>query len=279
MLPRYPSLLALCFAAAAPLLAQNGDRPGEVQAPPAAHIKVPPSPALSVDEAMKTFKVAPGFRMEIVAAEPLVHEPIAMTFGPDGRLWVVEMRGYMPDVDAKGEDAPIGSIAVLTDTDGDGRMDKRTVFLDKLVMPRALALVGDGLLVAEPPHLWFARDTNGDGVADEKTEVAADYGATVNPEHTSNGLMWALDNWIYSANHTVRFRYAGGGKFTREGTVTRGQWGISQDDTGRIYYNSNSDPLRVDVIPSAYLKRNPAFVAAGANVAVVPRTSASGPAA
>jgi len=266
-----PALLTvLAFLCVSSLHAQRGDRAGEVQLPPAAHIKVPPAPVLAPSDALKTFKIAPGFRIELVAAEPLVHDPIALTFAPDGRLWVVEMRGYMPNVDGKGEDAPIGSIAVLEDTDGDGRMDKRTVFLDGLVMPRAFALVDDGVLVAAPPHLWFARDKNGDGIADEKIEIATDYGQTVNPEHTANGLMWALDNWIYSANHTARFRYAGAGKFTRDSTITRGQWGISQDDTGRIYYNSNSDPLRVDALPSAYLRRNPAFLAEGNNVAVVP---------
>ena len=155
------------------------------------------------------------------------------------------MRGYMPNADAVGEREPVGKVAVLTDTDKDGRYDKRVVFADNLVMARALSLVGDGLLIAEPPHLWFVRDTNGDGVSDEKTEVANDYGNINNPEPNANGLMWAMDNWIYSANYTWRFRWQGDGKFVREETVTRGQWGITQDDVGRIFYNSNSDPLRV----------------------------------
>ena len=267
---RTPRALFLSLALTAPLLAQNGDRKGEVQAPPPAHIVIPPAPVLTPEEALKSFKIAPGFKIEAVATDPLVGDPISVQFGPDGKLWVLEMRGYMPDVDGNNEREPVGVIAVLTDTDGDGRFDKRTVFLDKLVMPRAMSLVGDGLLVAEPPRLWFCRDTNGDGVSDQKTEIAADYGNITNPEHNSNGLMWAMDNWIYSANHTTRFRYDGGAKFTRDATVTRGQWGISQDDTGRIYYNSNSDPLRVDVIASAYLKRNPNFSGAGANVQLAP---------
>jgi mono/diheme cytochrome c family protein len=176
----------------------------------------------------------------------------------------------MPNVDGKGEDAPVGVVATLTDKDGDGRYDTRVEFATKLVMPRALALVGDGVLVAEPPKLWFFRDTDGDGVADAKTEIAGDYGNTTNPEHNANGLLWAMDNWIYSANHTARFRYEGGAKFAREATITRGQWGIAQDDTGRLFYNSNSDPLRHDAIPSAYLRRNPNFAAAGTNVQLVP---------
>ncbi len=264
---RLPLLLPVFLTV---LCAQSGDKKGEVQAPVPAHIKVPPAPVLTPEQEAATFKLAPGFHVELIAADPLIADPIAMQFGPDGRLWVLEMRGLMPDVEATGEREPVAKIAVLTDTDGDGRFDKRVEFVDGLVMPRALSLVDDGLLVAEPPHLWFFRDTNGDGVADDKTEVAADYGGITNPEHTANGLMWAMDTWIYSANFTARFRYAGGGKFTRDATITRGQWGITQDDTGRIYYNSNSDPLRIDAIPSAYLKRNPSFAPAGTNQAVVP---------
>lgn len=262
--------LALIVLLAAPVVAQNGDRPGEVQAPPPASMIIPPAPALSAAEALKTFKLPAGFRIEAVAADPLIGDPISIQFGPDGRLWVLEMRGFMPDADGKNEREPVGVIAVLEDTDGDGRYDKRSVFMDGLVLPRAMSLVGDGVLIAEPPHLWFCRDTNGDGRADQKIEVAKDYGNIDNPEHNANGLMWAMDNWIYSANFNARFRYQGEGRFTREPTIMRGQWGISQDDGGRLFYNSNSDPLRVDLIPSEYLRRNPNFAAAGTNVQVAP---------
>ncbi len=269
MFPR--SLLLAVLLTPVALFAQKGDKPGEAQGDLPKHIKPPPAPTLAPEDALKTLKLAPGFRAELAAADPLVGDPVAMTIGPDGRIWVVEMRGFMPNADGKGEDAKVGTVAILEDTDGDGRADKRTVFLDKLVLPRAIALVGDGVLVAEPPHLWFCRDTNGDGVADEKKEVFSDYGGTSNPEHTANGLMWALDNWIYNANHTQRFRYLGNGKFETETTVSRGQWGISQDDVGRIYHNSNSDPLRADLIPTAYLRRNLAFLKpAGANVQLAP---------
>lgn len=265
---RLASLLSLLIA---PLFAQSGDKAGEVQAPVPPNWKIPPSPVLSPAEQLKTFKLAPGFRAELVAAEPLVKDPVAMVFGPDGRLWVAEMTGYMLDVNGTGENDPIGSIVVLADTDGDGRMDQRSVFMDKLVLPRALALIDGGLLFATPPHVWFARDMDGDGKADSKVEVADDYGGPGNVEHLPNGLMWALDNWIYNANYTGRFRYEGGGKFIKETTISRGQWGVTQDNVGRIYYNSNSDPLRVDVVPSAYYKRNPNLVSrAGTNVQVAP---------
>ncbi len=270
MMFRLPRLAPLLLLLTTPLLAQNGDKAGEVQHPVDASLVIPPAPILSAEEELATFKLAPGFHAELVVADPLVGDPVAMAFGPDGRLWVLEMHDFMPDADGTGEKEPIGCLAVLEDTKGTGHYDKRTVFLDHLVLPRAFALVGDGVLVAEPTHLWFCRDTNGDSVADEKTEIAGDYGNTTNPEHNANGLMRALDNWIYSANFTGRFRYQGHGKFLRDLTITRGQWGISQDDFGRIYHNSNSDPLRFDAIPSAYLARNPNFAAAGANVQLVP---------
>jgi glucose/arabinose dehydrogenase/mono/diheme cytochrome c family protein len=262
-------LCCLCLAVSVDAVAQSGDREGEVQQPPPPHLKVPPAPALSAEEALKTFRVAPGFKVEIVASDPLLFDPVAMTVGPDGRIWVAEMRAYMPNVDGKGENAPIGTIAVLEDTNGDGRMDKRQEFAGGFVLPRALALVADGLLVAEPPNLWFLKDKNGDGKADERIRVAEDYGNPSSPEHTANGLMWGLDNWIYSANHTVRYRYDAG-EWRAEPTIFRGQWGITQDDQGRLFYNTNSDPLRMDVVPAEYLYRNPNLVAPlGANVQLV----------
>src|SRR3954470_14810777 len=144
----FPRLLPLAFLLTpAILLAQHGDKPGEAQQAVPEHIKVPRAPTLGAEEAVKTLKLAPGFRAEIAAADPLVGDPVAMTIGPDGRMWVIEMRGFMPNADGKGEDAKVGTVSVLEDTDGDGRADKRTVFLDGLVLPRALALVGDGVLV------------------------------------------------------------------------------------------------------------------------------------
>jgi mono/diheme cytochrome c family protein/glucose/arabinose dehydrogenase len=269
------SLLALTVLLSHNVLAQNGDKAGEVQKLLVPKELIPPAPVLTPEQALKAFKLEPGFRIEVVAAEPLVHDPVAMSFDAQGRIWVVEMRGYMPNVAGKGEDEKVGSIAVLEDTNGDGKMDKRIEFLSGLVMPRAICLVADGALVSEPPNLYFWKDTNGDGKADEKTLVANDYakqsdyavlGPKANPEHASNGLMWALDNWIYSADHTVRFRYVEG-EFKREATSFRGQWGISQDDYGRIVYNSNSDQLRMDLVPSQYLARNPFYrEAVGLNV-------------
>ncbi|MEW6158346.1 MAG: c-type cytochrome [Verrucomicrobiota bacterium] len=269
--------VVLFFLWSLPILAQQGDRPGETQSPPAITAVVPPAPPLSPADALKTFKLPEGFRIELVASEPMVEEPVALTFDPEGRLWVLEMRGFMPNVDGQGELEPVGRISVLEDLDGDGQIDKSTVFLDGLVMARAICLVRDGLLVAEPPKLLFCRDTDGDLKCDEKTVVANDYatqadpklGARANHEHASNGLMVGLDNWIYSANHTTRFRWTDE-DWLREPTIFRGQWGLTQDDFGRLIYNSNSDQLRGDLVPAHYLSRNPNFRnASGANVQFV----------
>lgn len=247
--------------------AQNGDHTNEVQRELVARELIPPSPVRSPLAEAQTFTVAPGFHVELVAAEPLVTSPVAMQFDHRGRLWVVEMNGYMTTPDGLGEARPVGDIVVLEDTDGDGRMDRRTVFLDQLVMPRSLMLFQDGVIVAEPPRLWFARDTNGDGKADEKRLVAEDYasqddprlGRKANPEHAGNSPTWMLDNWVYSANHTWRYRWLGGAatNWTKEPTLFRGQWGLSQDDYGRLFHNSNSDPLRADLVEGRYLTRNP----------------------
>lgn len=255
--------LLLCLSA----VAQNGDKGGEEQKQPT--FPIPPSPFLKAEESLKAFKVAPGFHVELVASEPLVEDPVNLVFDPDGRLWVVEMRGFMPDVDGHGEDQPIGRIVILEDTDGDGKMDKRTVFADGLVMPRAISLVRDGVLVGEPPNLWFMKDTNGDGKMDEKVAVAKDYGSQSSPEHTANGLVWGIDNWIYSANYTFRFRSLED-EWKRESTSSRGQWGISQDNYGRLFFNSNEDQLRCDLVPAAYLFRNPNLRSpSGLNVQVI----------
>ena len=211
-------------------------------------LTIPPAPVVPPEKAIGTFKLAPGYRIELVAAEPLVHDPIAMAFDPDGRLWVCEMSGYMPTVDGAGERDPVGTIAVLEDTTGSGRMDKRTVFVDKLVLPRAFAFVAGGILVGENGKLWFCRSTKGDLHCDEKTFVA-DYGnATGNPEYNPNGLLHGLDNWIYSANFAQRIRRTEKG-WQKEPTISRGQWGITQDDVGHLYCNSNSSLLRGDRVP------------------------------
>ncbi len=217
-------------------------------------IKVPPAPVLSAEEEMKTFKMAPGFRVELVAAEPLVHNPIFFEFDPDGRLWVIEYQGYMRDLAGTGEGDPICRVVVLEDTDGDGRMDRSTVFLDKLVMPRSFAFVKGGLLLQEPPKLWFCEDLDGDLRCDRKTEVG-NLGLAGNPQHTANGLRYGIDNWLHNADWPRKHRWRDG-KLIGENTAHRGQFGVTFDETGRLFSCYENRALTADLIPAEYLMRN-----------------------
>lgn len=225
---------------------------------------IPPSPALSAEDELKTFHLAPGIRVELVASEPMIAHPVAVQFDPDGRMWVVEMRGYMPNLEGIGEDKPVGRVSVLEDSDGDGRMDKSTVFLDGLVMPRAILPVRDGALVGEPPYLWFCRDKDGDGRADEKIEVAKDFGFPIDPnnvaigepENKPNNPLWGFDNWIHIGHYAGKFRWRDG-QWQRGVATSLGQWGLSHDDWGHLFNNSNSAQLSTQMIPSRYLGRNP----------------------
>lgn len=232
------------------------------------HYPAPPAPPLSPEAERKTFLLPPGFRIELVASEPMVQDPITIAFDGDGRMWVCEMRDYMPDVYAHHEDAPIGRISVLEDTKRDGHFDKATVFLDHLVLPRAVSPVADGVLVAAPPHLWLCRDSHGGLHCDQQIEISGKFGMARDPEYGDNGLLWARDNWIYNANSTVRFRRNADGTFHSGPTAHRGQWGITQDDIGRLYFNYNSDQLRADLIPTEYFARNPRYKALAANFQV-----------
>lgn len=257
--------LALVLTTSLPLRAAAP----EVEIPFPANIPIPPATILTPEETLKTIKVPAGFHVELVASEPMVTTPVAMQFDEDGRLWVVEMNGYMPNIDGKNEDVPNGRVVVLEDTNGDGKMDRRTVFLDKLVMPRAIMLRKGGALICEPPNVWWCPDANHDLVADGKELLIPNYATGTNPEHSPNGLMLALDGWIYNAKSSWRYRFAPTGELKKDATVFRGQWGISEDDYGRIYHNTNSDQLRCDVLPSGYLARNSNFKeAVGANVQI-----------
>jgi len=213
---------------------------------------------LSPTDELKTFTLPPGYRAELVASEPMVVDPILIDWDADGRMWVIEELAYMPEINPsiEREHEPVGRIVVLDDTNGDGKMDKRTVFADKLVMPRALKVLDHGVLVGEPPNLWLMRDTNGDGKADKKDLVTNTYGRLdANVEHNDNSLTWAMDNWLHTSESTVSLRLKEG-KFDVQRTISRGQWGNSQDDAGHIYRNSNEEVLFVDLVPTRYYARN-----------------------
>lgn len=215
-----------------------------------------PSPAKSPEEELATFQIEPGFKVQLVAAEPMVQEPVALNFDADGRLWVVEMRGFMPDIDGKGEALPSGRISILEDTNGDGTMDKSIIYLDSLVMPRSLGLIKGGALVAHSKALWLTQDLDGDLKADSQTLLDSTYARNGLPEHSDNGLMLNTDNWYYNVKSRLRYRLVDGA-WKRDSTEFRGQWGLSHDDQGRLFYNYNWSQLHADLVPPNSLTRNP----------------------
>jgi len=218
--------------------------------------KKPISPPLAPEKALETFQLADeNLKIELVASEPLVQDPVAITFDEQGRLWVAEMLGFMQDIDGTGEEDSIGRISVLFDDDGDGKMDRRQTFLDSLILPRALAVVKGGALVAENMPLWFVADTNGDLKADSKFLIDSLYGGLGVPEHSANGLLRGMDNWFYNAKSKYRYKKIGN-EWVKNETEFRGQWGIAQDDAGRLFYNYNWSQLHADLVPPNALMAN-----------------------
>ena len=205
---------------------------------------------------LRGYKVEEGFKVEMLAAEPLLKSPVAMDFDDKGRIWVAEMPGYMNNIEGRGEKEPTGAIRILEDLDGDGIIDHSKVFLDSLVMPRAISMVYNGLLYAEPPNLWFV-EVNKDKPG-KRVLVDSLYAPDGNPEQQSNGLILNIDNWIYSAKHSKRYQLKDG-KWLKEPTTVRGQWGITHDNFGRLYYNDNARQLLGDYILPNRLVRNKFF--------------------
>ena len=261
--------------ALSPLLAQQGDRADEDRATLQPGLLVPDAVVRTPAEELATLRLQPGFRAELVASEPLLGDPVHAVFDGDGNLWVVAMRSYMRTVDADGERTPDGCVLVLRDRDGDGRMDEAVPFLGDLVLPRAVLPLRGGALVIAPPVLLWAVDEDGDLRAD-RTEVVCDGfdSGIVNPEHSGNGLLWGLDNRIHLADDARMLRWrrtAAGVSFAIERTVLAGQWGLSQDDRGRLYFNYNEDWLRCDLVPRHYGARTqPAALLPGQNQRLVP---------
>lgn len=231
--------------------------------PPPAHWKIPPAPVVAPADSAATMALEEGFQLELVAAEPMIHDPVALAFDGSGRIWVAEMRGYMPDIDGKLEESTYGRISVLEDTDGDGAADRATVFLEDYLLPRAIALTDADrtLLFADNEKLYEAAiETDESGLikAGAVTVVDETYAEGGNPEHKPNGLLRGLDNWYYNAKSDTRYRKVAG-KWIKEKTEERGQWGIAQDDYGRLVTNTNSNLVSVEGIAPGLRVRNPHY--------------------
>ena len=202
--------------------------------------KKPPVVRLSPEEQQKQFLLPEGYRIEPVLSEPLIEDPVGVTFDGNGRMYVLEMRSYMQDAAGSNSRAPVSRISRHEDADGDGRYEKHTVFADKLVLPRMAFPLRDGeVLVLETDNrdLYKYTDTNGDGVSDEKELFYSGFGRVTNMEWQPGGMTWALDNWLYSTYNPFRLRITPSGDILREETDNNGgQWWTAQDDYGKVWF-------------------------------------------
>ena len=238
-------------------------------------------------DALATFEVEAGFRVELVAAEPLVRDPVGMSFDERGRLFVAEMRGYnqgnrVPCSDARKlalETKKLGCVKLLEDTDGDGCFDKSSLYVDDLIWPNGVFAYDGGVFVAAAPDVFYCKDTNGDGRADIRELVFTGFGYS-NWQHLPNSFRWGLDNRIHGASGSgggeircpvhpdakpVQIR---GRDFAFDPRTLRlaptnssAQFGLSFDDWGNKFLCSNSSHILQVFFEDRYIVRNPYLVA------------------
>ncbi len=205
-------------------------------------VKIPSADFLSPEESLKTMHLPEGYHMELVASEPMINEPVAMEWDANGKLYVAEMLTYMQDVNGTNENEPWSRISVLEDTNNDGKMDESTVFIDSLILPRIIMPLDDRLIVGETYNrdMWSYRDTDGDNVADEKILLLKSKKRdNSNLEHQTASILWSIDNWMYLSKGSVRYRFTHGKIETDTlQDAPGGQWGLTQDEVGQLYYSS-----------------------------------------
>ena len=260
-------------------------------------------------DALGTFKLRPGFRIELAAHEPQVRDPIELCFDEDGRMFVVEMIDYSELRDA---DPHLGRIRLLEDLDGDGRYERSSVYADDLPWPTAAICWQGGIFVAATPDLFYLKDTDGDRKADQREKVFTGFAIDYAPYRTNqlnmqamvNSLRWGLDNRIHGCTApnggeitglkhperkpvNVRGRDFAFDPRTLELTAEAGggQYGMSFNDQGRRFTCNNSDHIRAFLFEDRYAGRNPDFnlprplvsIAADGPAAPVYRTSPDEP--
>jgi putative membrane-bound dehydrogenase-like protein len=232
---------------------------------------------LSPREELATFHVPKGFRVELVACEPDIVDPVAMAFDEEGRLYVAEMRGY-PNAGVATGSIHSGKIKRLEDRDGDGFYEHCVTYAEGLRFPTSVMPYKGGLLVAVAPDIIYLEDRDGDGKSDHQRRFYTGFGLD-NIQQLINGLQWGLDNWVYGCSglnpspvrsvempeqpvvtlrgRGVRFHPEQPGSL--EPTSCGGQFGLAADDWQHWFTNTNSQHLRQIVLPDHYFRRNPAL--------------------
>ena len=235
--------------------------------------QLPRIPPTEPDRVFATFKVKPGFRVELAAAEPHVRDPVALSFDEDGRMYVVEMRDY-----SERRDERLGEVRLLEDADNDGLFEKSWVFADGLPWPTAVICYDGGVFVAATPDILFLRDTDGDRRADERRVVFTGFGKGVerlNVQALPNSFNWSLDNRIHGATGPnggqITSSAAGGGQpvelrgrdFSFDPRMLHfraeaggSQHGLTFDNRGRKFVCSNSSHIQTLMYEEHYAARN-----------------------
>src|SRR5881394_1431215 len=260
--------------------------PRMVPPPNAVSGKLPGIAPTPASEAAKTFRVLDGFRMDLLAAEPLVASPVAMAYDENGRAYVCEMRDYPYTDKAHHQrnqenptDAAIGTVRLLEDTDGDGVFDRSTVFADGLSWPTGVACWKGGVFVAATPDLWYLKDTDGDGKADIRRKVFTGF-RKLNVQAVMNTLVWGLDNDIHGAGGSNGGQIRSGDHpeakplmmtrndfrfdpVTEQFELLSGgaRFGGTFDDWGHRFLCDIRNPAQHIVLPQRYLARNPYLAA------------------
>src|SRR5262245_22222354 len=238
--------------------------------------RVPPTPP---ERAEATFETLHGFRMELIAAEPLVASPVDLAYDEQGRAYVVEMRDYPypEEKNAAPSEFP-GTVRLLEDADGDGKFDKATIFADQLAWPTSVCCYNGGVFVAAAPDIWYFKDTDGDRKADIRRKVFTGF-SRYNVQAIMNSLRWGLDNKISGAasgnGGTVRhaerpddpviqltrrdFRFD---PVTEKIEAISGgeRYGACFDDWGNRFLCNIRNPVQHVVLPLHYLARNPHLI-------------------
>ena len=199
-------------------------------------------PYLSPEEFLKTVELPEGYSLELVLSEPQIKEPVAIAFDPNGAMYVAEMRTYMQDIDGTDEITPRSVVSKHVSSKGDGNFDMHTVYLDNVLLPRMIQPLDDRILlgITNTLDLTIHRDANNDGKADESKLWFKGGPRGGNMEHQPSGLVWGLDNWIYTTYNSFRLRWNGeNGTPLQEPTPGNGgQWGLAQDNYGKMWWSN-----------------------------------------
>jgi mono/diheme cytochrome c family protein/glucose/arabinose dehydrogenase len=203
----------------------------------------PPVLPLSPQEEVKRLSLPPGYRMAPVLSEPLIEDPAQIAFDGDGRMFVVELRGYFQTPEGIDLIPPIGRISMHEDRDNDGVFERHSVFVDKLVFPRFVLPFGANTILTmetNADEVWKYTDTNGDGVADRRELFVTGFGRAGNMESQQASLFWAMDNWLYSTVNAFRLRWTPNGIVKEPTGPNSSQWGVTQDNDGKVWFQGGA---------------------------------------